>query len=367
MIKIGIIGMGNHIGIAQNHIKAYLEHPETEIVGLYDIDSNQCVKYKENFKLTNAIIYKNLDDILDNVDAISICTPNNTHTKIASRAIDKGVHVLCEKPFSTNIDTLKPLIKKTLNTDLINMVGFCYRGLPCYKYIKEKIEDDFFGQIYYVKMSMGGGRIASKSVKREWRMDSEKSGSGALADFGSHLFDMIDYLLSDKIGKICQIQTQRETFIHERIGEISNEMESVDNDDVALFIAKSEKNTLINLTASRLGATHVLEIYGEKGYIAFDANQEDKLIVNSKTPDEPQAMGTERISIPKEYCLINGKRPDNLFELAFFDEISSFVESIKTGTNNNRDFSRGLYIQYLLDQSLLSAQTNKIMKIDRSK
>ncbi len=367
MIRIGIVGMGENIGIAKNHIKAYIAHRDTEIVALYDIDSKQCEKYKELFNLESAIIYKDLESLLNNIDAISICTPNDTHALIAAKAIEKGIHVLCEKPFGTSCDSIDALVKKTSDTKLINMVGFCYRGLPCYKYIKEKIDNDFFGKIYFVKMSLGGGRIASSSVKREWRMNSKRSGSGALADFGSHLFDTVDYLLSDKIGKLSQIQVQRETFIHERMSEVSDDVERVDNDDIALFIAKSEKNTLINLTASRLGATHELEIYGEKGYISFNARSENELIVIEKKPIDVQSINSDSIDIPEKYCLINGNKPLNLFDVGFYDEIDSFVQSIKTGKNNNRDFARGYYIQYLLDQALLSAQTNKIIKLDGSK
>lgn len=365
MIKIGIVGMGEHIGIAKSHIKAYISHRETDVVALYDIDQNQCKKYKQEFNLKSANIYTDLNTLLDNVDAISICTPNDTHTIIANKAIAKGVHVLCEKPFSTSCDPIEELIENTNKTSLINMVGFCYRGLPCYKYIKNQIDKDFFGQIYYVKMSLGGGRISNENVKREWRMDAKKSGAGALSDFGSHLFDMVDYLLSDKIGKIKQLQVQRETYITHRASETLNEIENVDNDDVAIFTAKSENNTLINLIASRVGAAHELEIYGQKGYMSFNINNKDKINVVEKLPTEGLSTDSKMINIPKKYFLINGEKTSNLFEVGFYEEIDTFVKSIKSGKNNDRDFSRGLYIQYLLDKSLLSAQTNELVTIDR--
>ncbi|MGD1821776.1 MAG: Gfo/Idh/MocA family protein [Pleomorphochaeta sp.] len=366
-IKVGIIGMGEHIGIAKQHIESYLAlNNNVTIVALYDKEKNQCIKYKEKYNLDDATIYNSLDDLLDNVDAISICTPNNTHVPIALKASEKKVHVLCEKPFSTNRENTFELIESIEKSNIVNMIGLCYREQPFYRYLKDLIEKDTFGNIQYIKMSLGGGRFANTDVKREWRLNTETSGSGALSDFGSHMFDIIDYIFSSKIGKFKTIFAQSSCYISERKSETSANFEKVSNDDVCIFSCKTEKNVLANLTASRIGATHSLELYGDKGYALIDGDKMDTIDVILK--DVNQGYGglkKKTLNIPNEYLLINNNKASNAHSIGFYHEVKEFVENILNNSpKSSRDFKRGSYIQYLLDESYKSSKNNILVELN---
>ncbi len=367
-IKIGIVGMGEHIGIAKQHIESYLELEDlVTIVALYDIDETQCKKYKDKYNLETAKIYKSLESLLNDVDAISICTPNNTHVPIALKASEKKVHVLCEKPFSTTKENTLKLLESVEKSKIINMIGLCYREQPFYRYLKDLVDKDKFGEIQYIKMSLGGGRFANTDVKREWRLNTETSGPGALADFGSHMFDIIDYVFNTKIGKFKTIFAQSSCFITERESETSNIRESVNNDDVSIFSCKTEKNILVNLTASRIGSTHSLELYGDKGYALIDGDKMDSIDVIFKEPNQGYGgLKKQTIPIPNEYLQINAKRASNAHSIGFYHEVKEFVTNIQNNTPNSstRDFRRGYYIQYLIDKAYLSSLENILIKLN---
>ena len=245
------------------------------------------------------------------------------------------------------------------------MIGLCYREQPFYRYLKDLIDKDKFGNIHYLKMSLGGGRFANTDVKREWRLNNGTSGAAALADFGSHMFDIIDYIFSSKIGKFKTVFAQSSCYISERKNETSNEIASVDNDDVTIFSCKTEKNILVNLTASRIGATHTLELYGDKEYALIDGNKMDTIEVIYKNPNQGYGdLEKQAIAIPENYLQINNQKADNAHSIGFYHEVKEFVTNIINNTpkSSTRDFQRGYYIQYLLDEAYKSSKNNILIE-----
>src|SRR5690554_6666444 len=107
--RIGIIGTGN---ISDLHAKGYLEDDRCELYGVCDINK----KRAEDFALKHDIpnVYTDLEEMLkqDQLDAVSVCTWNNTHAPISIAALKSGKHVLCEKPMAMNAQEAK-LMQKT--------------------------------------------------------------------------------------------------------------------------------------------------------------------------------------------------------------------------------------------------------------
>ena len=106
LIKVGIIGCG---GIANSHIKAYLNQPDIEIVAGCDLVPGRAKEFFEKYELTNVKTdYKSHEDFLAdeslNLDAVSITTYNCQHANTAIAAMKKGLHVLLEKPFTVTLE-----------------------------------------------------------------------------------------------------------------------------------------------------------------------------------------------------------------------------------------------------------------------
>lgn len=365
-IKIGIVGTGKTIGIAQMHILAFQRLPEVEIVALYDIIPEMAEDYLKRFDLPNAKVCTSYEELLSLSDAVIICTPNSTHTDYSIRAIEAGKHVLSEKPFGLSKEQCKPALEYSKLTNKVCMVGFCYRGVPAFRYIKKLVSENKLGNIYYVQQAQGGDRIGNPDVKLEWRMQKALSGPGASSDFGSHLLDMVDWILQDQYGEIVELQAMNETFIKERQEVFTDKKSLVTNDDVAVFNAKTEKGVLISNAASRIGIKTFMEVYGSNGYAIYNAENPFAVTVALKNEDgvlkEPKI-----IDVPEDLYLEGDNTPREGFLINFYLQAKSFVEAIQENKPFENTFERGYYIQNLLDLIHESAELKTTVFVEKER
>lgn len=364
MLRIGIVGNGSTIGIAKMHIQAYKLMDDVKITALYDILPGRSQEYMDSLELKDARACTGYEELLSLVDAVSICTPNVTHIDLAVRALKAGKHVLCEKPFGTDEADCLEALEYAKTAELTCMIGLCYRYIPGMLYMKELIQQGLMGDIYYVRQSLGGNRIANPDVKLEWRMQKDLSGPGAIADFGSHMLDIGDYLTRERSGRITEVSCMEHTFIKERqiIGKES--MGEVTNGDVAVFSAKTERATLFSYTASRIGGNHTVEVFGSGGYLGFSGDTPFQVTILKKDINGAYEPKKEIVDVPKELYMVDDKVPQTPFAVNFYLQNRKFINSIRTGCEVEADFERGVYIQKLIDALQQSADTNNMVKID---
>ncbi|MDQ0222602.1 Gfo/Idh/MocA family protein [Streptococcus moroccensis] len=354
-IKIGIVGTGKTIGIAQMHIGAFKRMDSVEITALYDILPDFAKEYKERFELTNADVCSTYDELLSKVDAVIICTPNNTHVSYAVQAINAGKHVLCEKPFGTSAEDSLRALQYSKLTDKVCMIGFCYRGVPAFRYIKHLIDNKELGEVYYVRQSQGGNRIGNPDVKLEWRMQDILSGPGAVYDFGSHQLDIADWMLQKDYGEIVEVQAMKRTYIKERQEVFSNEYRAVTNDDVCVYNVVTDKGVLISNTVSRIGSETTMEVYGSKGHVIYNATRPFEVTLFAKDENN-NYKAPAVVDVPEELYLEDANTPKEPFSINFYLQAKSFVEAIQSGKSFENTFDRGYYIQNLLDYVNESAE-----------
>ncbi|GIN69967.1 oxidoreductase [Bacillus sp. J14TS2] len=189
-MKVAVIGCGT---IAPNHIKAYVENERTEIKYLVDIRLERAERLAERFNVPHTA--ENFRDILNDeeIEAISVCTPNDTHAEIAIACLDAGKHVLCEKPAAINMDQVNEMKSAADRNNLILNIGVVNRYNTAVNKIKDMIDNRELGKVYHVYCSFRahrsipglGGPFTTKA----------KSGGGVLIDWGVHYLDLIFYSL----------------------------------------------------------------------------------------------------------------------------------------------------------------------------
>ena len=283
-IRYGIIGTGNTVGIARNHIRGLKPCEDMVLTAIYDIDRGQAEKTYEECGLDQVTICGSREELFSKVDAVGICLPNYLHVENAIAALNAQKHVLIEKPVSTDSESLKPLLKAVSeNTGLVAMVCFNYREFPIYRCIKKMINSGTLGEIYRCHMQLGGNRIADKNVGLEWRMNQEYSGAGAISDFGCHLLDVAQYLLEPVCGPVMELKSYTTTRIKERSDLVDGCKKTVTNDDCSVFIGKMENGTVLSFDTSRIGIwNHSIENVAEGGMVFGDFNQDDSITVWTK-------------------------------------------------------------------------------------
>lgn len=190
-LKIGIIGTG---GIAHAHMSAYKTFPNVEIVALADIVPGRAQSFAKEFGLENVNFYENDRALIDgekDLDGVSICTYNCEHAKPAIYALEHGVNVLLEKPFTVTLDEAAEVMRAEKKSGKILTIGFQPRFDENMKMIKKIVESGELGRIYYIQT--GGGRrrgIPANDSKTSF-IRKDTAGIGALADIGCYSLDMV--------------------------------------------------------------------------------------------------------------------------------------------------------------------------------
>lgn len=352
-IKTGIVGTGYTVGIAANHVNGYAANPHTQLVALYDIEPNRAAAWAKEKNLAVKIC-NSYDELLEAVDAVSICTPNYAHVPLVVRALEKGKHVLCEKPLSVDAATAKIALDYASCTSTIAMIGFSYRGIPALRLLKDLLDEGRMGTVFSYRQTLGGCRIANPAVKLEWRMQQNLSGTGALADFGCHMLDLCDWLLADTLGPMVKANGMATCSIAQRDEIFTPGQGSVTNDDTAAFNVSFAKGGVASFLASRLGvARHTLELYGEGGMVLFRDDKPGELEVWWKDKAGGYAGQPETMTAPAAYQITPW----------FNAEIDDFVHCIQTGTQPQRNFSRALAIQTILDTIAAACQSGETLPL----
>lgn len=188
-MRIGIIGTG---GISGSHIQAYLNQPDVELVAGCDLIPGKAEKKFASYNIEGAKFFTDYKEMIDTVemDAVSVCTYNCTHAECAIYALEHGLNVLLEKPFTVTLDEAIEVMKAEKKSGKIVSVGFQPRFDANMQMIKKIVESGELGRVFYVQT--GGGRRHGIPVGwSETFIEGDKAGLGALGDIGCYSIDLV--------------------------------------------------------------------------------------------------------------------------------------------------------------------------------
>ncbi|MDD4518019.1 MAG: Gfo/Idh/MocA family oxidoreductase, partial [Limnochordia bacterium] len=190
-IKVGIIGVG---GIAQTaHIPSWRARKDAEIVAIADINEQKLKQVKEKFMVPHAFTDYREMLAMDEIDVVSVCTPNLTHGIISKDALKAGKHVLCEKPVAVTGKEAEDIAQTAKAVDRIFMGAFCRRFEAASQEMRRRIEQGELGNVYYAKA--GYLRRSGIPGLGGWFTDKSRSGGGCMLDIGVHALDLTYWLM----------------------------------------------------------------------------------------------------------------------------------------------------------------------------
>lgn len=192
-LRIGFIGTG---GIANSHIKAYLNQPDVEIVAGADLVPGRAKKFFEKYGLFDVKTdYKDHTELLSDpslhLDAVSICTYNCQHMPCAVAALDAGLNVLLEKPFSVTTEEAVEIMRAEKRSGKILSIGFQPRFDGNMQMIGKIVRSGVLGKIYYIQTGGGRRRGIPCNENKDSFIRSDTAGIGALGDIGCYSLDMM--------------------------------------------------------------------------------------------------------------------------------------------------------------------------------
>ena len=187
MLNVGVIGVGS---MGQNHARVYSEI--ANLVAVSDNDAQAAETISSRFNIKGFNDYRELLKF-DNMDAVSIATPTNTHFEVGMAAINAGKHVLMEKPFTATIDEGKRLIQAAREQNLTIAVGQIERHNPVVRFTKDMLRKKNFGEL----ISIGSRRVSSFPARIK--------DVGVIMDLGIHDIDVMRYLVGLKIASVYSL------------------------------------------------------------------------------------------------------------------------------------------------------------------
>lgn len=208
MLKAAIIGFG---GIARVHAQSYFElekQGKVKLCAAYDVneqsftkktDINISTDEKSDFTFN---CYTELEEMLKNedIDIIDICSPTFLHKELSIKMLERGYHVICEKPMATNYDDCMEMLNTAKKTGKRLMIGQCLHFFPEYEFLKETLDSGIYGKA----KSAFFQRLSAPPLWgwNEWHTKKEMFGS-CLADLAIHDIDMTQYLFGAPKKVFC--------------------------------------------------------------------------------------------------------------------------------------------------------------------
>jgi len=196
VVRFGIVGCGR---IAQSHLQALGTLPESRLTLAVESRKAAGEAVAEEFKCA---LYEDYADpaIPGQVDAVIICTPPILHHTIARHFLERGVHVLCEKPLTIASADARDLVRLSRERELLLMMASKFRYVDDIIKTKAIVESGILGRIVMYENSF----CSKITMGDRWNAQKDVSGGGVLIDNGSHSADIARYLL----GPIQDVQAQ---------------------------------------------------------------------------------------------------------------------------------------------------------------
>ena len=358
-IRIGLIGYG---GIGRVHAAAYRAIPfhyglPADSISIAGVATTRAETAERAANEVGCDFYTgDYRELLarDDIDAVDISTPNNSHHEIALAAAAAGKHIYCEKPLAMNVAEAEAMAQAVEAAGVKAQLTFNFRFFPAIMRARQMLEQGFVGRIFSYRGRYHRSSYISSEKPMSWRLTREVTGGGALFDLGSHILDLLYYLLGD----FAEVNATLDTLIRQRpVTAGATEMAQVDVDDIALLHARLPDGTPGTVEISRMGtgATNDLsfEIFGDKGAIRFDLAEPAWLhVYDARDADSPLGgqRGFRKIEAASRY---SGQRaPDWTMAPDFMRGHAEcqfrFIRAIWDDRRASPSFADGLHIQRIM-------------------
>ncbi len=276
MINVGLIGCGS---IAQiRHIPEYVANKNCKIYGVYDLNFERA---SEIAKTLGAKAYQTYEELLqdENIDAVSVLSPNFLHAEHTINALNSKKHVLCEKPMATTLEECNNMIDASKKNGKKLMIGHNQRFAAAHIKAKELIESGAIGDVISFTTTFAHPGADSWSIdgKNSWFMDKSKGCFGVLADLGIHKSDLIIYLLNSKIAKVSACISTLDK------KDSSGNFVSVDDNAFCTYVMENNAVGTMRVSWTNYGSEdNSTSLFGTKGAMHIYKDPNHSIVLEKK-------------------------------------------------------------------------------------
>ena len=347
---MGMVGGGSDAFIGAIHrCGAFMDNQIELVCGCFSVNPEISRSSGLSYYLPEDRIYSTYQEMFEHeltlpegerMDFVTIVTPNKWHFEPAMMALERGFHVVVDKPITFSLEEAKLLQKKVEETGLILALTHVYTGYPAVKDMKARIASGELGKIrrIYVEYCQGwlSERIELLSGNNAgWRTDPKQSGkAGCVGDIGTHAWHLSEYVLGQKVTELCGDLT---AFVPNR---------PIDDDGTAFM--KYDKGAKGVLVSSQICAGEEnnirIRVYGEKGGLEW--RQEEPNSLYAKWINKPKEIyrvgnGGYMNPIAKYNARTPGGHPEGFIE-SFANIYRNFAATVRAFKNGDKPSEEAL-------------------------
>jgi predicted dehydrogenase len=378
-IKVGVVGTG-FIGPA--HIEALRRLPNVEVVALCEVTQELAEAKAAQLGIPRAYTFDALLKQKD-IKAVHICTPNFLHYNQSKAALKAGKHVVCEKPLAKDLKEAKELVALAEKSGLVNAVHFNLRYYPLVRQMKTMREKGDLGEVYSILGSYLQDWLFY-NTDYNWRLEPDKSGdSRAIADIGSHLMDVLEYITGLKTVEVMAdfntIHKTRkkplkavETYSGKMLKPEDYADVPINTEDHANVLLRFDNGNRGSITVSQVSAGRKnqlkLEISGSKKTFAFNSESPNELWIGNRDGYNELLMRDPSLAYPEARDIMsfpgghNEGFPDTSKQM--FKEVYAAIEQGKQPENPSfPTFADGYRELLICERILESTRKQKWVKV----
>ncbi|NLD22606.1 MAG: Gfo/Idh/MocA family oxidoreductase [Bacteroidales bacterium] len=296
-LKMGIIGGGITGFIGAIHIRsAIMENMIDLVCGCFSSKPEVSIESGRRWNLPDNRIYNTYHEMFEKemqlpegerMDFVAIVTPNHLHFEPAMMALERGMHVVLDKPMTFSLEEAKLLQEKVEKTGLVLALTHVYSGYPAVKEMKERISNGDIGKLrrVYVEYPQGwlSERIELQSGNNAgWRTNRAYSGkAGSMGDIGTHAWHLCEYVTGLKVTELC---AELNSFVPGR---------EIDDDGTAMMRMENGVKALLSASQIAIGEANSfnIRVYGEKGGFRWRQMNPNELYVLTSDKEQIQHIG----------------------------------------------------------------------------
>jgi len=370
-IRFGIIGSGYMAkmhSLALRNIGAFLwpDFPKIEMVRMADIVDVAASQGAERWGWSDHTTDWTRVTRSDDIDAVIIITPNDSHALYAIDAFEHGKHVFCEKPLANTVEAAERMALAAKKSGKVNIVNFSYRTWPGVEFARKLIDDGELGELLHFEGHFFQDYAADPELPFGWRFDKSVAGGGAFGDIGSHIMDIACALM----GPVDSISAKsRRLYPSRPVGRPSSKAVSVDD-----FTA-----SLVQFSSGAIGSVHAswaatgfksdlaFTVVGTKGSLHFSWERNNELHFFT-TSDDKTTGGFRRIMLggihpeaaPFWYAQGQGLGYGEAFVITARRAIEAII---KNDTRATPSFEEALHVSRVIDAAYLSVGSGEWMPL----
>jgi predicted dehydrogenase len=352
-IGVGIVGggyMGKAHSVAMGAVAAVFDtdlRPSLEMICTTS-DAGAADKARQfGFRRSTSDWRKLVDDSA--VEAIVIASPQDTHFDISMAALANGKHVFCEKPLALTLSECRSLVEAAEKSGCVHMTGFNYIRTPASQLARQIIARGEIGDVTFLRAEHTEDFLADASLAGDWRTKGRPNGN--MGDLAPHIINAALALAGPITSLVADIAT-----VHKTRGGVE-----VTNDDQSSIMCRFESGAMGQLYVSRTATGrkmgYAYEVYGTKGSIRFDQEDQNALWLYKAEGTEDRRGFTKILTGPlhpdyKPFCL--GPGHGTGYQDQIIIEARDFLQAIHAGKPKWPTFRDGLLVSEIVEAAWLS-------------